>query len=236
MRIMRQYYYFVFCLLLLLTSSQELFSKIVINEIMSSNSKTLQDEDSAYPDWIELYNSGDSSVNLEGWYLTDDNKDAKWKFPAVFIAPDKYLIVFCSDKDKFDGINIHTNFKIKSEGETIRLLDQNLIVVDKIPPVKLSTDLSYGRIPDGTCNFSMFLNPSPGETNNNNTPMNLIEFSHNGGFFLHEFDLSINKVFSDDEFLNDDIYYTLDGSEPNDNSFLYTEPLKIKNKRVLNYR
>ncbi|MFH1051850.1 MAG: CotH kinase family protein [bacterium] len=228
MRIKKQYNYAVICLLMLLTFSQELYPKIVINEIMSSNSKILQDEDGDFPDWIELYNSGDYTENLENWYLTDDAEEVKWRFPFVNLAPDKYLIIFCSDKDKFDGFNLHTNFKLNSEGETIRLLEKNLILVDKLNPVELTTDISYGRIPDGTNNFSLFFNPSPGKSNNNMTQMSLIEFSKKGGLYLYDFDLTISKALTDD-----DIYYTLDGSEPTDSSYLYTGPIRIKNKNGL---
>ena len=45
---------------------------IVINEILASNTVSIQDEDSSRQDWIELYNSGASSVNLLGFGLSDD--------------------------------------------------------------------------------------------------------------------------------------------------------------------
>ena len=46
------------------------------------------------PDWIELYNAGASTVNLEGWFLTDDRDNLKkWRFPAVPLAANEYLII-----------------------------------------------------------------------------------------------------------------------------------------------
>jgi len=93
---------FLITFLLILGSS--LFpAQIKINEVMSSNGSTLMDEDGDYPDWIELYNSGDAALNLNGYSLTD-NIDAprKWIFPEIVIEPHKYLITFASGKDRKD--------------------------------------------------------------------------------------------------------------------------------------
>ncbi len=74
---------------------------IVISEIMSSNSATIADEDGDYPDWIELYNKGAESVNLEGWSLSDDENDLyQWVFPKTELNPGEYLIIWASNKDR----------------------------------------------------------------------------------------------------------------------------------------
>ncbi|MCA9435555.1 MAG: lamin tail domain-containing protein, partial [Candidatus Omnitrophica bacterium] len=73
----------------------------VINEIMASNSATLADEDGDYPDWVEIYNPGPGSIDLDGWFMTDSQVDlVKWRFPAETIAADSYLVVFTSDKNR----------------------------------------------------------------------------------------------------------------------------------------
>ena len=48
---------------------------VIISEFVASNVGGLLDEDQASSDWIELYNSGNSSVNLSGWYLTDNTNN-----------------------------------------------------------------------------------------------------------------------------------------------------------------
>jgi hypothetical protein len=217
--------YLIFIISVLLLTGSPIYANIVINEIMSSNANTIQDEDGDTPDWIELYNRGDSTVKLQNWILTDNRNENKWLFPDIELAPDKYLIIFCSDKDNQGLIYLHTNFKLKSEGETIYLINNQGSVIDIMDAVELSTDVSYGRYPDGSKNLSKFMEPSPGESNNNNAILNTIEFSHKGGFYLNQFDLSINKVFP-----NEEIRYTTDGSEPIINSSLYREPIKIQNK------
>ncbi|MBK8562227.1 MAG: lamin tail domain-containing protein [Saprospiraceae bacterium] len=62
-------------------------SNVVINEVMASNVAYITDENGEYEDWIELYNNSGSSVNLGGWFLSDnpDNLD-KWEFPPILLS------------------------------------------------------------------------------------------------------------------------------------------------------
>ena len=79
--------------------SNAVFSQsIVINEVMSSNTRTIYDEDGDTPDWIELYNHGSEQINLNGYYLSDDLLNAKkWQFGNAQLNPGEYLVVFASD-------------------------------------------------------------------------------------------------------------------------------------------
>ena len=47
-------------------------SALVISEFLASNDEILADEDGGYSDWIELYNGSTATVDLAGWFLTDD--------------------------------------------------------------------------------------------------------------------------------------------------------------------
>ena len=42
---------------------------VFINEVMASNTKTLADPQGDFDDWIELFNAGDTPVDLTGMYL-----------------------------------------------------------------------------------------------------------------------------------------------------------------------
>ena len=44
---------------------------IVINECMPNNSNTASDQDGEFNDWVELYNTSNSAINLEGYFLSD---------------------------------------------------------------------------------------------------------------------------------------------------------------------
>src|SRR4026209_1046335 len=72
-----------------------------ITEFLASNVRGLQDEDRATSDWIEIYNGGTNSVSLFNWGLTDDrSRPFRWRFPATNIAPNSYIVVFASNKDR----------------------------------------------------------------------------------------------------------------------------------------
>ena len=43
---------------------------VLINEFMSDNETTIEDEDGEFNDWIELYNNCDYSVNMKNLPLT----------------------------------------------------------------------------------------------------------------------------------------------------------------------
>ena len=96
-----------------------------ISEFVASNGDTLLDEDSNSPDWIEIHNPGNEAVDLDGWYLTDDDADlTQWEFPAVSLARDDYLVVYASGKDRRTaGSPLHTNFQLDSNGEYLALVE-----------------------------------------------------------------------------------------------------------------
>ena len=73
--------------------------QVQINEVVSSNS-TYFDENGETPDWIELHNRSENTVDLSGWVLTDEENDLKWTFEETEIESDGYLIVWASGKDK----------------------------------------------------------------------------------------------------------------------------------------
>src|SRR5687768_10149459 len=97
---------------------QSAFSQLMITEFLADNSGGLRDEDGDSPDWIEIYNSGVTSVNLAGWYLTDDtNELTKWSFPATNIGPSSFMVVFASGKDRrVSGAPLHTSFALDAGG------------------------------------------------------------------------------------------------------------------------
>ena len=104
--------YLLFLLIILTTPLVSRAQSVLISEFLASNDGGLADESGNFEDWIELYNQGDTAINLRGWHLTDDTEDlARWRFPAVAIPPGGYLVVFASGKDlRKPGANLHTNF------------------------------------------------------------------------------------------------------------------------------
>jgi len=61
--------------LISLFSFQQAFSQVVINEYSCSNRNIVSDNYGEYEDYIELYNTTGSTVDLNGWYLSDDESN-----------------------------------------------------------------------------------------------------------------------------------------------------------------
>jgi hypothetical protein len=201
---------------------------VVINEIMSSNTTTIYDEEGDAADWIELYNGGSSQLNLKSYYLSDDSLEIKkWQFGNAVIDPGQYLLVFASDKDTLIDY-WHTNFKISAEGEEIILSDSNSSIVDKINVPASYPDVAYGRISDVALSW-IFQEPSPGSGNTGNEIQGLsdsVSVSLPGGFYKLAISVELSAGTSD-------IYYTLDGSDPNSGSLKYSSSITINETTVL---
>jgi hypothetical protein len=120
----------------------------VISEFMASNSATLLDEDGDSSDWVEIFNSGTSTINLDGYSLTDDATNTnKWEFPAVQLESGGYLTVFASNKNRTDPESeLHTNFRLSSGGEYLGLVAPDGTVMQEFSPEYPSqvVDVSYG--------------------------------------------------------------------------------------------
>ena len=125
------------------------FNNLIITEIMAKNKSTIQDIDSEYSDYIEIYNSTDSDINLKNYYLSDnDESSKKWIFPEIIIKAKEYLVIFASGKDKcnIESRECHTNFKLSSDGEVVSLLNSDGIILNKVKYDKLDSDTSYSLI------------------------------------------------------------------------------------------
>jgi hypothetical protein len=125
--------------------------QVRINEFLAVNDIGLDDEDRDESDWIEIYNAGTDTVDLNGWYLTDDANDLRqWAFPEVMLGSDAYLVVFASGKNRTNPLGtLHTNFKLSGSGEYLGLIrpDGQTVVSEFFPNYPpQAPDVSYGPI------------------------------------------------------------------------------------------
>lgn len=211
-------------ILILLMFGVEGFStnhSVYINEIMSSNSNFLFDEDGDDSDWIELYNPSSRPLNLSGYYISDKATQLnRWTFPAEVIPAHGFLVIFASGKDRaVAGSELHTNFSIKDEGEALFLTYRGEIV-HQLPAIALETNTSFGLFPDGNDEQLIFENPTPGSQNTGNQSSGELMFSASGGFYDNAFFLTLSYGSGDYQ-----VRYTTDGTMPTPESTLYTEPL-----------
>jgi hypothetical protein len=140
---------------------------LFINEFMAANDSTLADEAGDYDDWVELFNAGDSDIDLGACYLTDDLElPMKWTFPDTVIPASGYLIVWCDGE--YDEGWLHASFKLNADpGEQLGLFwtdGERLMVVDTLSYGAQATDTSRGRFPDGGGWMAMGM-PTPGARN-----------------------------------------------------------------------
>ncbi|MDB4408539.1 lamin tail domain-containing protein [Akkermansiaceae bacterium] len=119
----------------------------VLSELMADNATTLQDEDGDFTDWIEIYNPAATPADIGGWHLSDDPvSPQRWTLPAGASVPaGGYLIIFASGKDRRTaGAELHTNFKLSSDGETISLSTPDGSTSSTIIYPELLEDVSFG--------------------------------------------------------------------------------------------
>lgn len=220
-------------LILLFVFSWPAFAQtVVLNELLASNDTTITDPDfGEYADWIELYNASSESVDIGGYYLTDDLEEpTQWQIPeGTTIAPGGFLVIWADDENTAASA-LHANFKLSAGGETIGLYDSTVSIVDTLTFPEQSTDISYGRYPDGSTAFAFFKDPTPGSGNDTNPVFG----------FLDPPQASLNSGLYDDmvevELSSEDgstVHFTLDGSVPTETSALYSTPLLFNETTVL---
>jgi len=139
---------------------------IQINELLAINDLTLGDDYGEFDDWIELINHGETSVELDGYYLTDNqNQLTKWSFPFtnITIEPDSFLIIWC-DNDDEQG-DLHTNFKLSSGGEFLAIVSPDgSTILDSLTFPEQDADISYGRVVEELSLWD-YMTPTPGSAN-----------------------------------------------------------------------
>ena len=104
--------------------------------------------------YIYYHNSGSTDVNLDGYFLSDDNENnlGKWQFPNVSIPANGYLVVWLDGQAGLQA-GLHAGFKLSADGEELFLSTANLYVVDAIFYGALSSDMAFARIPNGSGPF-----------------------------------------------------------------------------------
>jgi hypothetical protein len=111
-------------------------SKVMISEFNFKSFETKTDKTKDSGDWIELYNSDATEIDISGWELKDNNDSKSFIIPAgTKIAAQGYVVAASSTK-KFKKVFPNTEvlgkigFKLSSDGDSIRVFNAAKELVD----------------------------------------------------------------------------------------------------------
>ncbi len=206
---------------------------LIITEVVTKNSNIISDEEGDYPDYVEIYNTGDAPIPLKGYGLSDEpSVPLKWTFPDVEIAPNSYLLVYASGKNKHTE-NIHTSFKLNENGDRLALSTPSGQMIQVLPLGDSTENMSYSLNEKGT--YVYYTTGTPGLANEGITIEDLkaykkeyvIAFSREAGFYEDEMAVALtvpNKGVS--------IRYTLNGEDPTGSSPIYEAPIVVKSRSL----
>jgi len=233
-------------------------ARLMINEFMTVNTSICPDlfDFGDFPDWIELYNDSSESVDLTGYYLTDNsNSPEKWVFPAGTTIPAQgFFLVFADGYDAAPGTealrpyypynlafttrNYHTNFSLSGGGEQIALYHKTtagVALVDSVTFSQLLPDVSMGRNPADNMRWYQFDQPTPKSANTTQPKTTLkyapsVTFSVAGGFYREAQTITLANT------SNAPMYYTTNGAAPTTASKQYSTPITVEATTVLRAR
>ena len=133
------------------------------------------------------------------------------------------------------NFNLHSNFKLSSDGEPLVLTDPGGALCDSVYIQIENTDISIGRTSDGDEEWVLFFEPTPGESNTTEGSQGnsdaLVEMSLPGGFYEGNITVELTTASPTAE-----IRYTLNSSDPHPSSPLYSDGLEFSETTVLRVR
>jgi hypothetical protein len=133
-----------------------------INEWMASPSSG--------EDWFEIFNPNPQPVNLSRLWLSDSvvNRMVYQIPPLSFIGsgPEAFQRFEADDPPSYLGAD-HVNFKLNGDGEALAISTSTGASINSIGFGQQQTDVSQGRLPDGSPNFPINFptTPTPGKSN-----------------------------------------------------------------------
>lgn len=198
------------------TNKEYLSESIVISEVCSRNQRVIYDKTGEYVDYIELFNPTKHTIDISGYMISDKETNE-----FAQIIEDSYI-----ESGEYKIIYIY-NFGI-SDNETIKLSDRRGNEIDRIKVPILAADSVYALDFSGNKWRVMPATPARENVVQENNEIIISEniekpfFSVEPGFYDEAFYLEIDSLDGTE------VYYTLDGTEPNENSLLYSGPIYIE--------
>lgn len=140
-------------------------SPIRINEVSAGNDIHINDLGKR-KDWVELYNSSDSDIDVKGMYLSDNKSKAqKWQIDRETIVPAHgTAIVWC---DQQEGLTqLHAPFKLdNADGAIVSIQAEDGSWADRLEYLEQPRWTTYGRFPDGGSIHTILSQPTINKSN-----------------------------------------------------------------------
>lgn len=213
---------------------------ITINEIMPCNVSTIMNDLYDFSGYIEFYNDSDEDVSLSSYTLVHYKKKKSgdyeekwiWTIDGDFVVGAKSYRLMWMDEMTNAG---HAPYKLDTDGGYLTLYTSEESLVDSLAYDKMDAHYAYGRWED----TQGYMEPSPLQENTKS----YVELSKETrcskpltsalpGVAEEPFMLELTSNTADAE-----IYYTLNGKEPNkETGKKYEEPLYIDKNTTLRAR
>lgn len=126
--------------------------QVKINEVMASNGAACADDIGEFDDWIELINTGDADVALDGIAISDDRTVFDKAALDGLTIPAGGRLLLVADGTPAQG-PLHLPFRLSAAGEEL-LLFIGEAPIDEVTWTSALTDVSLARFPDGSGDFS----------------------------------------------------------------------------------
>ena len=143
---------------------------VCVNEVSASNNAYVN-EYGKKNDWVELYNTTNEDIDIEGMYLTD-NLDNKTKYiiskegtrASTIIPAHGHLVIWC-DKLQTTDKALHATFKLAGEGGVVALTAADKSWTDVLQYAAHDGNSTVGRYPDGAQQVYLMNVPTIEKTN-----------------------------------------------------------------------
>ena len=162
-------------------------------------------------DWVELYNTTDKPIDVEGMYLTDNpEKPQKYQITkgdtqaSTIIPAHGYLIIWCDKREA--KTQLFSQFKLEKEGDELLLTAADGSWTDRFVYPEMKADETVGRYPDGADNIYTMNVPTIAKTNIYSSYSLPVEQPAPTG--ISELDMATTESSA-----TNDAWYTLDGRQ-----------------------
>lgn len=171
---------------------------IRINEVSAANSVFVNDY-WKHNDWVELYNTTNRPIDVEGMYLSDNlAKPKKYQITKgdaqteTMIPAHGYLIVWC---DKLDPLShLHADFKLEASGGDVILTAKDESWCDQVTYTLHKGDETVGRYPDGASDIFVMNIPTIAKSNIMSSYLTSVEQPNHAG--IHDLTMDSTEQLS----------------------------------------